>query len=193
MLYDDAFMKATLPSTRRGTAKVQPGKGITVHYLSYWHEVFRRPDVVGTQVDIRYDPFDVSRAYAYVRGRWVECVTAAAFFDSFQGHSERELELAAAELRAQNRRTHRTDPITAQRLAALLAKIEAHEAVLLQRRCDQENRAVLWAIEGSAAVAESGVLPPVLEGAAPPPPAGGARLPLPPVDLTALQVYEEYH
>jgi len=67
--YDDAFIKATLPSTRRGTARVQPGKGVTVHYLSYWHEVFRRPDVVGTQVDIRYDPFDISRAYAYVRGR----------------------------------------------------------------------------------------------------------------------------
>ena len=191
--YDDAFIKATLPSTRRGTAKVQPGKGITVQYLLYWHEVFRRPDVVRTQVDIRYDPFDVSRAYAYVRGRWVECVTAATFFGVFQGHSERELELAAAELRAQNRRTHRTDPITVQRLAAFFAKIEAHEAVLLQRRRDQENRAILWAIEGSSAAAEPGMMPPVLEGAAPPAPAGGARSPLPPVDLTALQVYEEYH
>ncbi len=190
--YDDAFVKATLPSTRRGMAKVQAGKGITVHYLLYWHEVFRRPEVVGTQVDIRYDPFDVSRAYAYVRGRWVECVTAATFFGVFQGHSERELELAAAELRAQNRRTHRTDPITVTRLAAFLAKIEAHEAVLLQRLRDQESRAVLRVIEGSPALAEPGVLPPVLEIAAPGDPAGGARSSLPPVDLMALQVYEEY-
>lgn len=190
--YDDAFVKATLPSTRRGTAKVQPGKGITVHYLSYWHEVFRRPDVVGTQVNVRYDPFDVSRAYAYARGRWVECVTAASFFGVFQGHSERELELAAAELRAQNRRTHRSDPITAQRLAAFFAKIEAHEGVLLQRRRDQENRAVLWAIEGSPPEASPGVLPPVLEGATPGASVGGERAPLPRVDVTALQVYEEY-
>ncbi len=80
VLYDDAFQKSALPSTTRGTAKVQAGKGITVHYLSYWHEVFRRPEVVGTQVPVRFDPFDTSRAYAYVRGRWVECVTAATFF-----------------------------------------------------------------------------------------------------------------
>jgi len=189
--YDDAFIKATLPSTKRGTAKVQPGKGITVHYLSYWNEVFRRPEVVHTQVDIRYDPFDSSRAYAYVRGRWVECVTPAAFFDIFRGHSERELELAAAELRAQNRRTHRTDPITAKRLAAFLAKIEAHEAVLLQRLRDQENRAVLWAIEGSLSIDDPRAGPAVLEGP-PHEPAMVERSSLPPVDLNALQVYEEY-
>jgi putative transposase len=192
VLYDDAFIKATLPSTRRGTALVQAGKGITIHYLSYWNEVFRRPEVVRTQVNLRYDPFDISRAYAYVRGRWVECVTAAAFFGSFQGHSERELELAAAELRAQNRRTHRADPITATRLAAFLAKIEAHEAVLLQRLRDQENRAVLWAIEGSPSGLEAHAGPAVLEEPPPHERAETARSPLPPVDLTALQVYEEY-
>jgi putative transposase len=49
---------------------VHPGQGIKVHYLSYWNEVFRHPDVEHTPVPIRYDPFDISVAYAYVRGRW---------------------------------------------------------------------------------------------------------------------------
>src|SRR5258706_11561363 len=85
-------------SPPRGTARVHPSQGITVHYLSYWHDVFRLPDVARTRVPVRYDPFDLSVAYAYVHERWVECVTSS--YGQFQGHSERELLLATAELRA---------------------------------------------------------------------------------------------
>jgi putative transposase len=169
---------------------VHPSQGIKVHYLSYWHEVFRLPDVVRTRVPVRYDPFDISVAYAYVHARWVECVTRA--YGAFQGHSERELLLVTAELRALNRKHHVTTPITATRLAAFLAKIEAHEAVLLQRLRDQESRAVLRLIDGGRREpAPSGV----------PAPLGGREQetrPLPedtsvsPVDLATLQVYEEY-
>jgi len=190
ILYDAAFRLATLPSPPRGTALVHPSQGIKVHYLSYWHEVFRLPDVVRTRVPVRYDPFDISVAYAYVHERWVECVTRA--YGEFQGHSERELLLVTAELRALNRTHHVTTPITAMRIAAFLAKIEAHEAVLLQRLRDQETRAVLRLIDGGRREpAPSGVPAPL-----------GVReqetRPLAedtgvsPVDLATLQVYEEY-
>ena len=146
VLYDEALRLATLPSPPRGTALVHPSQGIKVHYLSYWHEVFRLPDVVRTRVPVRYDPFDISVAYAYVHAHWVECVTRA--YGEFQGHSERELLLVTAELRALNRKHHITPPVTAMRIAALLATIEAHEAVLLQRLRDQATRAVLRLIDG---------------------------------------------
>ena len=143
-----------------------------------------------TRVPVRYDPFDLSVAYAYVHERWLECVTSS--YGQFQGHSERELLLATAELRALNRTHHVTTPITAKRLAAFLADIEAHEAVLLQRRRDQETRAVLQLIDGErrAPAPSGGPAPldtrheetrPVAEGT------GSA-----PVDLSTLQVYEEY-
>ena len=190
IVYDEAFRLATLPSPPRGTARVHPGQGIKVHYWSYWHEVFRLPDVGRTEVPVRYDPFDISVAYAYVHERWVECVTPA--YGQFHGHSERELLLITAELRALNRRNHVTTPITAMRLAAFLAKIEAHEAILLQRRRDQETRAVLQGIDGgrSAPASHWEYVPlgerdedglPVVAGA-------GAS----PVDLSTLHVYEEY-
>ena len=161
-----------------------------MHYLSYWHEVFRLPDVVHTRVPVRYDPFDISVAYAYVHERWVECVTHA--YGEFQGHSERELLLVTAELRALNRTHHVTTPITARRIATFLAKIEAHEAVLLQRLRDQETRTVLRLIDGGHhEPAPSGVPAPL-----------GRReqetrpltedTSVSPVDLATLQVYEEY-
>jgi putative transposase len=190
ILYDEAFRLATLPSPPRGTARVHPSQGIKVHYLSYWHEVFRLPDVVRTRVPVRYDPFDISVAYAYVHERWVECV--ASSYGQFQGHSERELLLVTAELRALNRQHHVTTPITAQRLAAFLADIEAHEAVLLQRLRDQETRAVLQLIDGGPqALAPSGefaLLEARQEATRPVAESPGSAS----VDLSTLQVYEEY-
>jgi putative transposase len=161
-----------------------------VHYLSYWHEAFRLPDVVRTRVPVRYDPFDISVVYAYVHAHWVECVSAA--YGQFQGHSERELLLATAELRARNRASHRTTPITAKRLAAFLADIEAHEAVLLQRLRDQETRAVLHLIDQGRGESTPGAVPPLLTT---PPEAAPVEGPSPgacPLDLSTFQVYEEY-
>ncbi len=190
ILYDEAFRLATLPSPPRGTALVHPSQGIKVHYLSYWHDVFRLPDVVRTRVPVRYDPFDISVAYAYVHEHWVECVTSS--YGQFQGHSERELLLVTAELRACNRKSHVTTPITATRLAAFLADIEAHEAVLLQRLRDQETRAVLQIIDRGQRAPAPGEVPVPLETrqeeARPVAESTGVSA----VDLSTLQVYEEY-
>jgi len=54
--YDDAFLKATFPTTRKGTAKIVPGVGIRMNYLDYWCEAMRDPTVENTQVKVRYDP-----------------------------------------------------------------------------------------------------------------------------------------
>jgi hypothetical protein len=59
--------------------------------------------------------------------------------------------LASAELREQNRESHVRTPIDAKRLADFLAKIEAYEAVLLQRQRDIENQIVVYHIEQKSA------------------------------------------
>jgi putative transposase len=66
---DDAFIMATPPRPRKPVAKVIPGRGVKVHSLFYWHEALRHPDVEGTHVPVRYDPFNVGMAYAYVCGQ----------------------------------------------------------------------------------------------------------------------------
>jgi len=60
--YDEEFRMLTLPTTRRGTAKLQPGRGIKLHYLYYWSDAFVDPEAEGTQVPVRYDPFDAGLA-----------------------------------------------------------------------------------------------------------------------------------
>src|SRR6266571_2053280 len=189
--YDDVFRVLTLPGSPRDTALVYRNHGIQFHYLLYWNDVLASPSVVGTKVKLRYDPFDISHVYAFVHNHWIECITPS-YYGQLHGHSEREITLASAELRAQNRDSHVRTPIDAKRLAEFLAKIEAYEAVLLQRQRDIENQVVVYHMEQNRSQAKDQ-------------PRSVSKDSLPqseafetlasrfaPVDLTTLQVYEEY-
>src|SRR6266516_1581484 len=101
--YDEVFKRSTFPTTTKGTALVQPGQGVRMNYLDYWCEEMRDPTVERTQVQVLYDPFDVSIGYACLNGRWCKCVCPD---DEFAGCSERELQVVAEELRKRNRLLH---------------------------------------------------------------------------------------
>jgi putative transposase len=142
--YDEDFLMATSPSTRKGTAKVEPGRGIKVHGLYYKHPALFAPEVERTQVDVRFDPFDIGVAYAYVQHRWVQCQSDA--YSVLRGHSERELLLASAEIRRARQQHQQSATATAARLAEFLANVQAHEAILAQRWRDLEARQVFEVI-----------------------------------------------
>ena len=139
--YDEDFILATHPSPRSGQALVQPGKGIKLNYLYYWSDAFRHPEVERTKVSVRYDPFDLGVAYAYVQGRWVKCISQ--YYSIFSGRSERELLLASLEIKQQAKLTQTPTTISAKRLADFLSNVTAHEALLLQRLRDLEGQNVL--------------------------------------------------
>jgi putative transposase len=189
--YDEAFLLATLPSPRYKTAKVIPGHGVKVHYLFYWHEALRHPEVERTRVPVRYDPFNIGVVYAYVHGQWVPC--RSQYSAAFVGHSTKELALATEVLRQQARMSHRAVSITPVRLADFLAHVHEHERVLLQRLRDQEAHAVF---EGMAAGIEGRTARRATAGPTSTPPAAPASLELPdllaPVELSALPTFEEY-
>lgn len=154
--YDEEFRMFTLPTTRKGTAMVQPSLGAKINYIFYWSDAFLDPDVEKTQVPVRYDPFDAGTAYAFVKGRWVRCISE--HYARFAGRSEREMMLATAELRKRNQRHTRQFAITARRLADFLASLEAEEALLEQRLRDAEARDVLAIIEGGRGYEQGGAL-----------------------------------
>lgn len=70
---DDEFLFLTTPviKTKRGYAKVIPGRGIKVSGAWYTCEDFRTPGVPGTKVQVRMDPSDPDRCYACVKGKFV--------------------------------------------------------------------------------------------------------------------------
>ena len=144
--YDDDFRLMTLPTTAKGTALVSPGKGVKINHLHYWSNAFRDPAVERTLVPVRYDPYDVGAAYAYVGNYWVTC--CSEHYAVFRGRSEREMMLAAAELRRHHRDHSRHTQLTARKLANFVASIEAEEALLLQRLRDAETKQVTQVVDG---------------------------------------------
>ncbi|HEY7068445.1 MAG TPA: Mu transposase C-terminal domain-containing protein [Chloroflexota bacterium] len=183
--YDEDFRLHTLPTTRKGTAKLQPRLGIKLHYLYYWADAFLDPAVEGTQVPVRYDPFDAGQAYAFVQGRWVRCLSE--HHARFAGRSEREIQLASAELRRRHQRHGQHLPLTARQLADFLASVEAEELLWEQRLRDAAARDVgRRAAPGPAAAAAP--LAAVTAAPGPAGPAGGR----PGQGDAALAIYEDY-
>lgn len=147
--YDDRFKKATLPTTQKGKALVQPGKGVRMNYLDYWCDEMRDRAVERTSVAVRYDPFNVTVGYAWIDKQWRKCVCPA---DELVGCSERELQLLAAELRQQNRLLYGKEQveITQKQLAEFRRKNSAKEVILRQQRHDRETKAALLVLEGES-------------------------------------------
>lgn len=128
--YDADFLIATLPTTPKGTARVVAGRGMKVNQIHYWSDRFRNPAVEGTSVPVRYDPFDVGTAYAFVVRQWVPCYSE--YHTILQGKSEKEILLASHELRRRNQVSIEGKAVTARRLADFLQSVESEELLLEQ-------------------------------------------------------------
>lgn len=139
--YDQAFLMATLPTTQRGFAKVSPGRGVIINNIYYWTETFRDPAIENCNVAVRYDPFDIGIAYAFVKNRWTEC--HSEHYVVLQGHSEKEIMLASKEIRRRKLLHSRERfTMTARKLAEFLDSAEAEERCLLQRLRDRESESI---------------------------------------------------
>ena len=185
--YDDQFRIMTLPTTSRGTALISPGKGVKINHLHYWSTIFRDPGVERKQVPVRYDPFDPGIAYAYVGNRWVCC--CSEHYLAFRGRSEKELMIAAAEVRSQSREHCRSFPLTAHRLADFLSSVQAEETLLMQRLKDFETKRAQSIFEQPAA--ELAPKPPASGDVPNQTPSSGPDKPAQVVEHQP-QVYEEY-
>jgi transposase InsO family protein len=161
--YDEDFRLLTLPTTAKGTAKLQPRLGVKIHHLYYWADAFVAPEVEGTPVPVRYDPFDAGLAYAFVQGRWVRCISE--HHARFAGRSEREIQLASAELRRRQQRHGQHLRVTARALADFLASLDAEEVLLEQRLRDAEARHALLPTAPTFTAAAELSVPTALESA----------------------------
>ena len=165
IFYDEAFRMATLPTTRKGTAKVVPGVGVRMNHLDYWCEAMRDATVENTQVQVRFDPFDVSVGFVYIDG-WRQCFTP---YDEFAGCSERELQLLASELRQNNRLQCGREQveITQKQLADFRRENAAKEVILRQQRTDRETRAALKVLEGGKHIPTASAVSPIVDARVP--------------------------
>ena len=99
----------------------------------------RSPSVFGQTVPVRYEPYNMGFAYAYIGGQWIECIADA--FLQVHGRSEHEWNLILEEWR-EHQRQHNLKRVTlnGKLLAEFLRELEKDEAWQLQRLRDLEEQ-----------------------------------------------------
>lgn len=124
----EEFNLVALPSlTTLGGKRTVTIDGVKINYLYYWHPSFSL--IRRNKVDVKYDPFDITVAYAYVQGEWVQC--QSRYLWELSGHSVRELMIAAEELRKLNKlQNYQFGDVTAKKLVAFFKRIEMEEGFL---------------------------------------------------------------
>lgn len=127
--YDDTFILMTLPSPKGKTRKVHPGEGIKLSYSYYWNDQFRNPKVENTQVAVKYDPFNIGIAYAYVGDEWVKCESEN--YKYLYGKSEKQMKIITGEIRQKNRLYSQNDTVTAKMIAQYIIESELKEEELI--------------------------------------------------------------
>ena len=138
--YDKNFILATCPSPRKGTARVQED-GVKINYLYY--STPRLQAYFGKDVDVRYDPWNMGVAFAYIDREWVR-LTCKRHARLVWGLTERELMEAAAEWR-RTRSEVEKERLTDSALIKFLKKVNGQQMRLLARRQAAEERQHLMA------------------------------------------------
>jgi putative transposase len=133
--YDETFRILTLPTSEKGTAKIEPAKGFKNNYIYYWSDAFRHPEVEGSQVPIRYDPYNLGIAYAYVNKRWVQCMSD--YHAIFNGKTEKQIQIATKELKIKYQNHSKEFRVNIKILAEFLRDCDSDE-LFLQQIKDQE-------------------------------------------------------
>lgn len=143
---EELFKMLSLPTTRKGTAKVQPGRGIKINNINYWSNILYDPSVEKKQVEVRYDPYNMGIAYAYINKRWIEL--KSEYYLEIANRSEKELQIAFEEIRRRQRIQRKRITVTASKLVEFLRSAHEIEKLQIQRLKDQEFKAVLTVMEG---------------------------------------------
>ena len=128
--YDENFIVTTLPSTRNGVAKVNLRTGIKVNYINYWSPALNNSMLEAKSVAVRYDPFNIGIAYAYVNKKWITCTSE--YYHELKGKTERELKLAMEEIKKRKQNHVKGYSITAKKIAEFINNIEEKEKLMAE-------------------------------------------------------------
>jgi putative transposase len=138
---DETFRMAILPSTRKGTARVDKrNRGVKINGRFYNAPEFRAPGVPGSIVAVKFDPADVRRAFAFVGGRWIVCYCQE--LRRFPAVSEREVGFLSAESYRRLKLHQGRAQGDNRRIADFVADKLEREKVLLQERKDAQAREI---------------------------------------------------
>ena len=100
LIYDQEFLILTMPSTRKMTARVQNGGRVKID-RDYYECDELGAVTVGTDVEVRFDPYNILYGYVRLKNQWVQCV--CKHYLRLERRTERERKIYSAEERKRKR------------------------------------------------------------------------------------------
>jgi putative transposase len=148
--YDQTFRMLSLPSTRKGHAKFQPGVGFKINRFNYFAEALRSyPHLENKQIQVKFDPYNLGVAYAFLDKKWV--TLTSEYYSVLAGKTEKQLKIATNEILKRNKISGKETDVTSKQLADFLSKAEECELLLLQQLKDSATKNILHVIDGGRA------------------------------------------
>lgn len=141
--YDQRFLIMSCPLVEKGTARVTLN-GVKVNYFYFNADVLY--PLVGTDIAVRFEPFDLSTVWGFVDGYWVRL--KSKFDRLLKGYTQSELEQLCEELR-QRRSNAEKDRLSDTRIARFISSVHEQETALLARKRALEAQAALQAKGGA--------------------------------------------
>lgn len=136
--YDPSFKILTMPGTPRGKLTVGRNGIRMFGAFSFWADGMVR--AMGTKVEVRYDPEDVSQVYVFLDGKWVWARSGSHHL--LEKLSRRSLKLATQEFFAEQKRVGAAAPLNETTLGRFLESAKCQEATAHQRRLDAQFRVI---------------------------------------------------
>lgn len=140
--YDEIFLIDTMPTTRKGTAKLFRSRGLKNFGIWYRSKNLRKTSLYGKHLEIRYDPWNLAHIYAWTGKEWVECYAPPGIYSNLKNRTERELKIYAEEKRQSYRAYGRDFNKRVEEMAKDQAGREESERVEKQRLQDSDMRMV---------------------------------------------------
>lgn len=100
LIYDKEFLILTMPSTRKMTARVQNGGRIKIDGDYYECDELGQV-AVGTDAEVRFDPYNILYGYVRIKNQWIRCVCRR--YLRLERRTERERRIYSAEERQRKR------------------------------------------------------------------------------------------
>lgn len=115
-------------------------KGVRINYFDYYSPSLSDPRLAGKQVPVRFDPWDLSTAYALIGKCWIKCQSNHRHL--LYGRTEKEMRHATSEMRKRASLHGQQLKVTALQLARFMAEVRDEESELLRER-ELANKEVL--------------------------------------------------
>jgi transposase InsO family protein len=141
IVFDETFRLMTLPSTQKGTAKIQPGTGLKIGGFYYWAPEMRSRHFENKSVRVKYDPENMGVAWAYLGDQWIQCRPNGTL--GLDGRTEKEMHLATLEWRRSRQLLGKRQSNSYRDLALFLKTAEAAKALRVQQAKDRAMRRTL--------------------------------------------------